>query len=92
MMEEILIGAVFGIAGGLTRLLVSLIKSVKMRKTVSPTSFLSYALVLIVIGAFSGIVLSYGKALSFLAGYAALDLLDGYYKTFKGKKIKLNVK
>ena len=46
-----------------------------------------YAVVVLAVGAFSGIVLSYGKVLSFLAGYAGLDLIEGYYKVFKKRKI-----
>ena len=88
-MKEILIAAGFGIFGGLTRLLVISLRTIQLKKQkTSYTNLFIYGLILIFTGAFSGIILSYGKILSFLGGYAALDLMDGYYKIFRNKKIK----
>ena len=87
-MNEILIAAGFGIIGGLVRILVTSLKTIQLKKKLSFTGFGIYAIVIIAIGAFSGIILSYGKILSFLGGYAGLDLIDGYYKAFKKKQIK----
>ncbi len=86
-MEEILISAGFGILGGVVRSMVMAWKNFRYGR-VSSGGFLFYTFALIFMGAFSGIVLGFGKVLSFLAGYASLDLMDGYYKSFKGKKIK----
>ena len=87
-MSEILVGAGFGILGGLARLLVESLKTISFERRISFSHFWICALVIISVGAFSGIILSFGKVLSFLAGYAGLDLIDGYYKAFKKKKIK----
>ena len=54
----------------------------------STGGFWFYSAALVFIGAFSGIVLGFGRIMSFLAGYASLDLMDGYYTAFKKKKIK----
>jgi len=88
-MNEILIAAGFGIMGALVRVLVVSLKTAQLKRKISFQGFGVYAMVVLAVGAFSGIVLSYGKILSFLAGYAGLDLIEGYYKTFKKKKIKL---
>lgn len=59
-----------------------------LKKKIAYSGFFVYSLVVLAVGAFSGIVLSYGKVLSFLAGYAGLDLIEGYYKIFKRKKVR----
>ena len=74
--------------GGLVRILITSLKTIQLKKKLSFTGFGIYAIVVIAVGAFSGIILSYGKILSFLGGYAGLDLIDGYYKAFKKKQIK----
>ena len=48
-------------------------------------------IVLIACGAFSGILFGFAKQLSFLGGYAGMDLIDGYYKHFKRKKFKIRL-
>jgi len=91
-MNEILMAAGYGIAGALVRVLVASLKAAQMTKMrgrkVSHSGFGVYVVTVLAVGAFSGIILSYGKVLSFLAGYAGLDLIDGYYKVFKKKKIR----
>jgi len=87
-MNEILIAAGFGILGAIVRILITSLKTIQLKKKLSFTGFGIYAIVVIAVGAFSGIILSYGKILSFLGGYAGLDLIDGYYKAFKKKQIK----
>lgn len=86
-MNEILIAAGFGIMGAIVRVLIISLKLTQLKKKIAYSGFTVYALVVLAVGAFSGIVLSYGKVLSFLAGYAGLDLIEGYYKVFKKKKI-----
>lgn len=87
-MNEILAAAGFGIIGALVRILVTSLKTIRLKKKLSFAGFGLYAVVVIAIGAFSGIILGYGKILSFLGGYAGLDLIDGYCKAFKKKQIK----
>lgn len=86
-MNELLISAGFGILGAVVRVLIVSLQIAQLRKNVMASGFMLYALVVVAIGAFSGIVLSYGKVLSFLAGYAGLDLIEGYYKVFSKKKV-----
>lgn len=87
-MNEILIAAGFGILGALVRFIIITLKAIELKKKLSASGLWLYGIVLIAVGAFSGIVLSYGSLLSFLAGYAGLDLIEGYYSVFKKKKIK----
>ena len=84
----LLIAALLGIIGAVVRVLVTSLKTFPFRK-ISKQGFIIYTLVVIAVGAFSGIILNFGKTLSFLAGYAGLDLIGSYYKTFKNKKIKI---
>ena len=86
-MTEILTAAGFGIIGALVRILITSLKALQASK-ISRQGFLIYFITVIAIGSFSGIILGYGKILSFLGGYAGLDLINGYYKSFKRKKIK----
>ncbi len=88
---SLLIGAGFGILGGIIRFAIISLKMISVRKKIFFQGFFMQAVVLIFIGAFSGILLNYGQVLSFLAGYAGLDLMDGYYKAFSKKKIKMKV-
>jgi len=88
-MNAILTAALLGIGGGLVRVLVVSLKTMQTKQKISAAGFWVYALCVVSIGAFSGIILDFGKVLSFLAGYAGLDLIGGYYKTFKQKNVKL---
>ena len=88
-MNLILLAALMGIAGGLVRVLVVSLKTIQTKQKISPAGFWVYAITILAIGAFSGIILDFGKTISFLAGYAGLDLIGGYYKTFKQKNVKL---
>jgi hypothetical protein len=88
-MNEIIIAAELGALGAIVRLGVLSLEIAQMKKKIVYMGFFAYMLTIIAIGAFSGIVLGYGKVLSFLAGYAGTDLMDGYYKVFKAKKVKL---
>ena len=88
----IIVAAGFGVAGALVRVLIVSLKTVQSkpkRAKISGEGMWIYAAVVLSVGAFSGIVLNFGKVLSFLAGYAGLDLIEGYYKTFRKKKIKI---
>ena len=74
--------------GAVVRFIIITLKAIELRKKLSASGLWLYGIVLVIVGAFSGIILSYGNVLSFLAGYAGLDLIEGYYKVFKRKKIK----
>lgn len=88
MINELGISALFGMLGGLARFFVASLKTLQTSK-ISWKGFLLYGLIIILVGTFSGIVLGFGKVISFLGGYVGLDLLDGFYATFKKKQIKV---
>ena len=91
MMPEtiaILVASGFGMLGGIVRLLVVSLKAFQFRR-ISWNGFWIYAVIVIAVGVFSGVVLNFGSVLSFLAGYAGLDLIEGYYKTFMKTKVKV---
>ena len=87
-MIDLVISIWYGILGGLIRLLVSLLKNYQTSGKIEFNRLWFFFILLICVGAFSGIVLGISKQLSLLGGYAGIDLLDGYYKSFKRKKIK----
>lgn len=86
-MNEILLAAMFGIIGAVVRVLITSLQLTQLKQKIQYSGFIVYVAVVLSVGAFSGIILSYGKVLSFLAGYAGLDLIEGYYKVFKKKKV-----
>lgn len=90
-MNEILASAIFGILGGLVRAIVMIFKVGHVRR-INTSGIVLYSLVMISIGAFSGIVLGFGNMLSFLGGYAGLDLMEGYTRTVKAKSVKFEKK
>ena len=79
----------FGMMGGLVRVFIGSLKTYQVEGKIDKGSLGIYLISLLVIGAFTGIILSYGKVLSFLGGYAGIDLIEGFYKTFMGKSIKV---
>ncbi len=88
-MTDIFVSIGFGILGGLIRLLVSLLKSYQNSEKIKFGRLWFFFILIISVGAFSGIILGINKQLSLLGGYAGIDLIDGYFKAFKRKKIKL---
>lgn len=90
-MNELTPAILYGILGGFTRLIIDLIKSYQLNRKVDFRKFGFYIILIISFGAFSGIIFSFAKQLSFLGGYSGLDLIDGYYKHFKRKKFKIRL-
>ena len=88
-MNELLISIFYGLLGGFTRLLVGLLKSYHSKEKPKFERIWFYILIVLSAGAFSGIILGISKTLSFLGGYAGLDLLDGYFKAFKKKQVRI---
>ncbi len=86
---SVLAGAGFGVLGGAVRFAITVVKTLSINRKIAAQGLLMYAAMLILVGAFSGLMLNYGNVISFLAGYAGLDLMDGYYKAFSRKKIKM---
>ena len=90
VITHLLLSASFGALGAVLRVLVTLKKYHEIYKSMRRESFLTYAVCAVVIGVFSGIILDFGMIGSFLAGYAGVDLMKGYYAAFK--KTKINVR
>jgi len=90
-MTDLINAMLYGIGGGLVRLIIDLIKAYQKKEKVDQSKLWFYMIVLIACGAFSGILFGFAKQLSFLGGYAGMDLIDGYYKHFKRKKFKIRL-
>ncbi|MBU3913177.1 MAG: hypothetical protein KKE50_03725 [Nanoarchaeota archaeon] len=86
-MNEILIAAVLGGVGGLTRGVVGLLKALSLRRRIIWTYYLITVLVAMIVGIFTGIIFNFDSRLSLLAGYAGTDILEGIYKSFKVEKV-----
>jgi len=85
--NEILIPALLGGIGGLTRGFIGLLKALSMRRRILWAYYVITVIVAAVIGVFVGIVFSFDYRLSLLAGYAGTDILEGIYKSFAVQKV-----
>ena len=83
------IAASYGFIGAFIRVLISLLKTYADAKKVFWNVFWLYALTAILVGVMSGVLIGFDKSLAVLGGYAGLDLIDGYYKAFMKRKIKV---
>lgn len=86
-MEPILLAAILGGTGGLTRGLVGLLKALSLRKRILWNYYLITVIIALIIGIFVGIIFDFDPRLSLLAGYAGTDILEGIYKSFSVSKI-----
>jgi len=86
-MNEILIAALFGFIGGLTRGGVGLLKALSLRRRILWFYWIITAAIACIIGIFTGIIFSFDYRLSLLAGYAGTDILEGIYKSFAVQKV-----
>ena len=83
------IAVLYGFIGAVIRVLVSVLKNYANNKKIIWNMLLLYALTAILVGVVSGILIGFDKSLALLGGYAGLDLIDGYYKMFMKRKIKI---
>ena len=86
-MEPILLAAILGGTGGLTRGVVGLLKALSLRKRVLWNYYIITVVIALVIGIFVGILFDFDPRLSLLAGYAGTDILEGIYKSFSVSKV-----
>ena len=86
-MDILLLSAILGGVGGLTRGLVGLLKALSLRRKILWDYYVITVLTAIVIGVFVGIIFNFDTRLSLLAGYAGTDILEGIYKSFAVKKL-----
>lgn len=92
-MNELLLAAILGGIGGLTRGLVGLLKALSLRRKILWGYYIITVLIALIIGVFVGIIFNFDPRLSLLAGYAGTDILEGIYKSFAVQKVYVsNVK
>jgi fluoride ion exporter CrcB/FEX len=84
---NILLPALLGGVGGLTRGFVGLLKALSLRRKILWGYYSITVLIAIVIGAFTGLIFNFDYRLSLLAGYAGTDILEGIYKSFAVQKV-----
>jgi len=85
--QQILIPALLGGVGGLTRGFIGLLKALSLRRRILWGYYSITVLVAVVIGVFVGLIFNFDYRLSLLAGYAGTDILEGIYKSFAVQKV-----
>jgi len=85
--SALLLPALLGGVGGLTRGLVGLLKAISLRRKILWGYYAVTVLVAVIIGIFVGIIFNFDYRLSLLAGYAGTDILEGIYKSFQVQKV-----
>lgn len=91
-MEPILLAAILGGVGGLTRGLVGLLKALSLRRKILWGYYAITVIIALIIGIFVGIIFNFDTRLSLLAGYAGTDILEGIYKSFAVQKVYISPK
>lgn len=85
--QQIVLPALLGGVGGLTRGFIGLLKALSLRRKILWGYYAITVLVAFVIGIFTGLIFNFDYRLSLLAGYAGTDILEGIYKSFKVEKV-----
>ena len=85
--QQIILPALLGGVGGLTRGFIGLLKALSMRRRILWGYYSITVLVAFVIGIFVGLIFNFDYRLFLLAGYAGTDILEGIYKSFKVGKV-----
>jgi len=91
-MNTLLLAAILGGVGGLTRGFVGLLKALSLRRKILWLYYGITVLIAIIIGIFVGIIFDFDTRLSLLAGYAGTDILEGIYKSFAVQKVYIKPK
>ncbi len=91
-MNPLVLSALLGGVGGLTRGVVGLLKALSLRRKILWGYYLITVLVAVIIGIFVGIIFNFDPRLSLLAGYAGTDILEGIYKSFAVQKVYIGPK
>jgi len=90
--NTIILPALLGGVGGLTRGFIGLLKALSLRRKILWGYYSITVLVALVIGIFTGLIFNFDYRLSLLAGYAGTDILEGIYKSFKVEKVYIKKK
>lgn len=85
-MDGIVLAAILGGVGGLTRGVVGLLKALSLRRKIIWIYYFITVVIAVIIGIFVGIVFDFDPRLSLLSGYAGTDILEGIYKSFAVQK------
>lgn len=91
-MDGIVLAALLGGVGGLTRGVVGLLKALSLRRKIIWIYYFITVVIAVIIGIFVGIVFDFDPRLSLLSGYAGTDILEGIYKSFAVQKVYVNPK
>ena len=86
-MDGLILSAVLGGVGGLTRGVVGLLKAMSLKRRIIWGYYLITVAIAVIIGVFVGVVFDFDPRLSLLAGYAGTDILEGIYKSFNVQKV-----
>ena len=86
-MDDIVLAAMLGGIGGLTRGVVGLLKALSLRRRILWGYYALTVGIAVIIGIFVGIIFNFDVRLSLLAGYAGTDILEGIYKSFAVQKV-----
>jgi len=86
-LNQILLPALLGGVGGLTRGFIGLLKALSLRRRILWGYYAITVLIALVIGIFTGLIFNFDYRLSLLAGYAGTDILEGIYKSFAVQKV-----
>jgi len=87
LFNSLLLPALLGGVGGLTRGFIGLLKALSLRRKILWGYYAITVLVALVIGVFTGVIFSFDYRLSLLAGYAGTDIIEGIYKSFAVQKV-----
>jgi fluoride ion exporter CrcB/FEX len=91
-MDSILLAAILGGVGGLTRGLIGLLKALSLRRKILWAYYVITVIIALIIGIFVGIIFNFDPRLSLLSGYAGTDILEGIYKSFAVQKVYVSSK
>jgi fluoride ion exporter CrcB/FEX len=91
-MDTLILAAILGGVGGLTRGLVGLMKAMSLRRKILWGYYCITVFIAVILGIFTGIIFSFDYRLSLLAGYAGTDILEGIYKSFAVSKVYVGAK
>jgi len=86
-MNDLMLAALLGSIGGLTRGLIGLLKALALKRRIIWQYWFITVAISFVIGLFVGIIFDFDYRLSLLSGYAGTDILEGVYKSFKVQKM-----
>ena len=87
LIEQLVLPALLGGVGGLTRGFIGLLKALSLRRKILWGYYLITVIISVVIGTFVGLIFNFDFRLALLAGYAGTDILEGIYKSFNVQKV-----